>query len=168
MIEWRESLEIDHGGLDRDHREQHDLIRRFIGTPATDEGMRAALHLLRTLRRVSERHFIREERVQAAVDYPGRIEHRAQHRRLLEMLDEITEQMDQTASLFDFAYRKTHANGLLEFWFFDHFARADVGLRRHLARFPLPRPAASAVTPQSLAAAETMHQPQGRQPGRSS
>lgn len=149
MIEWRESLEIDHGGLDRDHREQHDLIRRFIETPATDEGMTAALRLLRALRRASERHFIREERVQAAVDYPGRIEHRAQHRRLLEMLDEITEQMGQTASLFDFAYRKTHANGLLEFWFFDHFARADVGLRRHLARFPLPRPPAAPVAAQA-------------------
>lgn len=168
MIEWRESLEIDHGGLDRDHREQHDLIRRFIETPATDEGMTVALRLLRTLRRVSERHFIREERVQAAVDYPGRLEHRAQHRRLLEMLDEITGQMDQAASLFDSAYRKTHANGLLEFWFLDHFARADIGLRRHLARFPLPRRPVAHVAPEAVNAVETMHQPQGRASTRSS
>lgn len=142
MIEWCEALAIDHGGLDRDHREQHDLIRRFIETPATDEGLAAALRLLRALRRSSERHFIREERVHAAVEYPGRAEHRAQHRRLLELLDDITEQIGQTASLFDFAYRKSHANGLLEFWFFDHFARADVGLRQHLVRYPLPRPPA--------------------------
>lgn len=164
MIAWREGLAIDHGGLDRDHRDQHELIRRFIETPATDDGLPLAIRLLRLLRRVSERHFIREERVQAAVDYPGRTEHRAQHRRLLEMLDDITGQMDQTSSLFDFAYRKSHANGLLEFWFFDHFARADVGLRRYMARLSLSQPPAGHI----VNAAETMHQPQGRASGRSS
>lgn len=156
MIEWRDELAIDHGGLDADHQEQHALIRRFIGTPSHDGARPTPISLLKALRAVSVRHFIREERVQAVVNYPAIIEHQAQHRRLLELLDDIAEQLDQTTSLFDYAYRKAHADGLLEFWFFDHFAKADLGLRRHLALHPLPR------------APQSMHSPQGSPSNRTS
>ena len=135
MLDWREEMVLDHGGLDTDHREQHELIRRFVNLPGEETERDRALRVLENLRAVSTRHFAREERVQASIKYPHLAEHRAQHRRLAELLDEIIEQVEARESVFAFGYTKSKADELLQFWFFDHFAKADLRLKSHLAKF---------------------------------
>lgn len=135
VLVWRQEMTIDHGGLDADHQEQQDLIRRFVTTPGREENRDAALDALYALRRHSLRHFTREERVQASIRYPHIAEHRAQHARLLELLDELIEQVEARESAFDFSYLKRNADEVLQFWFIDHFAKADLKLRNHLAKY---------------------------------
>jgi hemerythrin-like metal-binding protein len=135
VLDWREEMNIDHGGLDADHHEQHDLIRRFVDTAGEEEHRETALEVLYTLRRQTVRHFAREERVQASIRYPHITEHQAQHARLLELLDELITQVEARESAFDFGYVKGNANQVLQFWFLDHFAKADLKLRHHLAKF---------------------------------
>lgn len=138
VLDWRDEMNIDHGALDADHHEQHDLIRRFVATPATDESREAALSILYELRRHTERHFVREERVQASVHYPHLAEHQAQHARLLALLDELIGQVDAHDSVFEFGYVKRKADEVLQFWFLDHFAKADLKLRTYVGR-AIPR-----------------------------
>lgn len=134
--DWRSGrMVLDNGGLDADHRMQHELIRRFVQLPADESGRLQALHLLDELRRVSIRHFMREERVQASMRYPHLEEHRAQHRRLATLLDDIIGQVDAGESAFDYGYVKSKADELLQFWFFDHFAKADLPMKSYLAKF---------------------------------
>lgn len=134
-IDWRDEMVLDHGGLDTDHRLQHELIRRFIALPAEEAERDRALEVLEELRAVSSRHFLREERIQASIRYPHLAEHQAQHRRLADLLDEIVDQVEARESVFTFAYTKSKADELLQFWFFDHFAKADLKLKPHLAKF---------------------------------
>ncbi len=134
MLEWREEMILDNGGIDADHRRQHDLIRRFVTLPGEEEQRAQALAVMEELRDLSARHFMREERVQASIRYPHLAEHRAQHRRLSELLDAITQQVEARQSVFTFAYTKSKADELLQFWYFDHFAKADLRLKAHLAK----------------------------------
>lgn len=135
LLDWRDEMVLDHGGLDTDHRDQHELIRRFVDLPGEEEQRDEALTILEELRTVSTRHFAREERVQASIKYPHLAEHRAQHLRLAEILGEIIMQVEARESAFTFAYTKSKADELLQFWFFDHFAKADLRLKTHLAKF---------------------------------
>jgi len=135
VLDWREEMNIDHGGLDADHREQHQLIRRFVETPGAEEERDQVAGLLHELRRHSVRHFAREERVQASIEYPHVNEHRAQHQRLLELLDELIDQVEAPEGPFTFRYVKSKADEVLQFWFLDHFAKADLKLRNHMAKY---------------------------------
>ncbi|WP_448188968.1 bacteriohemerythrin [Azospirillum sp. sgz301742] len=135
VLDWREEMNIDHGGLDSDHHEQHELIRRFVDTTGAEEHRETALDVLYTLRKHTVRHFAREERVQASIRYPHITEHQAQHARLLELLDELITQVEARESAFDFNYVKGNADQVLQFWFLDHFAKADLKLRHHLAKY---------------------------------
>lgn len=136
MLDWRDQMNIDHGELDSDHQEQHDLIRRFVQTPGTEEERGPALKLLYELRQHSALHFLREEEVQETTAFPQMAEHKAQHRRLLDMLEELVEQIEARESPFHYHYVKDKANEVLQFWFFSHFVRADLKLRAHLAKCP--------------------------------
>ena len=135
VLDWREEMNIDHGGLDADHHEQHELIRRFVGTAGEEAQREPALELLYTLHKHTLRHFAREERVQASIRYPHIDEHKAQHARLIELLGELIEQVEARESAFDFVYVKGKADEVLQFWFLDHFAKADLKLRHHLAKY---------------------------------
>lgn len=134
MLAWRDGMILDKGGLDTDHRLQHELIRRFVAMPGEEEQRDQALAILRDLRAASARHFLREEQVQTAIRYPHLEEHRSQHRRLMEVLEEIVDLVEARESIFTFPYVKSKADELLQYWFFDHFAKADLRLKTHLAK----------------------------------
>jgi hemerythrin-like metal-binding domain len=138
-IDWRDEMVLDKGGLDADHRLQHELIRRFVALSGEESDRDPALKVLEELRTVSARHFQREERIQASIRYPHLEEHKAQHRRLAALLDDIIDQVDAPESAFSYGYVKSKADELLQFWFFDHFAKADLRLKPHLAKFAVPK-----------------------------
>lgn len=136
MLEWRDEMFIDHGGLDDDHRQLHELIRRFLALPGEDDQRARAVALLERLRTLTLRHFEREEKVQAAIHYPLLAEHRDEHRRMMVVLNEIIAQVDARESAFAFGYAKGQADQLLPFWFMSHLAKADMPLKQHIAKLP--------------------------------
>lgn len=136
MLDWRDEMVIDHGGLDDDHRQLHQLIRRFLALPGEEDQRARAVALLARLRALSLMHFEREEKVQAAIRYPFLAEHAAQHRHMLDVLNEIIAQVDAPESAFAFGYVKSKADQLLPHWFMHHLAKADLPLRLHIAKVP--------------------------------
>ncbi len=136
MLEWRDEMVIDHGVLDDDHRQLHELIRRFLALPGEDEQRARAVALLNRLRTLTILHFEREEKVQMAIRYPLLTEHRDEHRRLMTALNDIIAQVDARESAFAFGYAKGQADQLLPFWFMGHFAKADMPLKLHIAKVP--------------------------------
>lgn len=133
---WRDEMNIDGKILDKDHRAQHDLIRRFVNLPTDDLWRDDALKLLADLRSVSERHFLREELVMDRIRFPHLADHKAQHKRLMEMLDDIIGQVDSAGagSPFTFGYVKNKSDELLVFWFLDHFIKSDMRIKPYLAK----------------------------------
>ncbi|MFD1625795.1 bacteriohemerythrin [Azospirillum griseum] len=136
MQDWNSDMVIDHGVLDEDHHRTHELIRRFLALPAEDDQRLRAIALLERLRDLSIQHFMREEKVQIAIRYPLLNEHRAQHRRMIVLLGEIIEQVEARESVFPFGYIKTQTDQLLPHWFLEHFTRADLPLKLHIAKTP--------------------------------
>ncbi|WP_343055034.1 hemerythrin family protein [Azospirillum oleiclasticum] len=133
---WRAEMNIDGNILDKDHRAQHDLIRRFVNLPTDDLWRDDAMKFLMELRAVSERHFLHEEMIMDRIRYPQLSEHRAQHKRLIESLDDIIGQMDSAGpgSPFTFGYVKNKSDELLAFWFLDHFVKADLRIKPFLEK----------------------------------
>jgi len=136
MLEWCDAMSIDRGALDDDHHRLHELIRRFLALPGEEEQRPRAAALLERLRDLAFRHFEREEKVQAAIRYPHLADHRTQHRRMIVLLGDIIAQVEARESAFAFGYAKGKADQLLPFWFMDHFVKADLPLKMHIAKTP--------------------------------
>jgi len=136
MLEWRDAMAIDRGGLDDDHHRLHELIRHFLALPGEDAQRLRAVALLERMRDLSFRHFEREEKLQAVIRYPQLAEHRMQHRRLIVLLGDIIAQVEARESAFAFGYAKGKADQLLPFWFMDHFVKGDLPVKQYIARTP--------------------------------
>lgn len=136
MFDWRDGMALDNGPLDEDHRRQMALIRRFLSLGDAEENRRKAYAVLENLRDATLQHFAVEERLQAMIHYPHIAEHKAQHRRLAAMLNELIEQVEAKESAFAFSYVKTKADENLQYWFLEHLAKADLRLKLYLAKVP--------------------------------
>ena len=71
-----------------------------------------------------------------AIRYPFLTDHRAQHRQMIVVLNEIIAQVDARESAFAFGYVKAKADELLPHWFMHHLAKADLPLKLHIAKSP--------------------------------
>lgn len=131
---WRPEWNLGQPGIDDDHRAQFDLVRKFINLPTDDLWRDDGAKILKELRELSVSHFAREEKVQRAIRFPGAADHHDQHVRLLTMLDEMINQVDQENALFPFSYIKDRADRLLQFWFLEHFAKSDMLMKPHIAK----------------------------------
>jgi hemerythrin len=95
LLAWKEDFAIDHGVIDDDHqfliRKLNTALRRL----SNNAPVGLILETAQSVRDFAARHFTREERLQASVDYPFLAEHRLEHQVLLGQLDHVLETLGE-------------------------------------------------------------------------
>jgi hemerythrin-like metal-binding protein len=125
MIVWDDSILTGIPNVDRDHREIARLINAFLAIIGSDSGTASVHDSFRAMEHCIYRHLDREERMLEAVGYDGNEGHFATHRRLLDDLQEIWDDM-----LLDADFRPDEAaQKWLRSWLFDHVRHEDFAYR---------------------------------------
>ncbi|MCW8835648.1 MAG: hemerythrin family protein [Rhodospirillales bacterium] len=89
IMEWSEKFIVDNGLIDNDHKFLIELINEFnenVPNFSTPEDMKP---YLLSLKKYTQTHFAREERLQEAAQYNMRKEHRVEHRDMIAQLDRM-------------------------------------------------------------------------------
>lgn len=130
---WRPQLKIGHEEIDADHRylilliNTVELVLRF---PEQPQHIALALG---ELREYAKRHFEREEKIQIAWGYSHLDQHKVEHRRLLQALEELNERVTQAladpASGAETITAQSQAiTDFLRKWLVDHVLKTDMQL----------------------------------------
>jgi hemerythrin len=138
MIEWRDKMSIDDGGvIDQDHKHLIEIINRFERMAADGLDRGEATEILYALKFYTETHFGREEQLQNLINFPEAADHHQEHQELIKALDDVIVHLQQSddAVLPD-VHRET-AN-LLHDWLIGHILHSDLKMRvyvGHMKKF---------------------------------
>lgn len=140
-IRWRETLTIDGGLVDSDHRHLIAIINRFDEDCGADGNRLALRCTLCDLRHFAGHHFAREERLMRETAYPpdGLRKHESAHQALLGRLDTLVRHYETSDDADDLAEVVWETADLLKHWLVDHLIRFDLPLKPYLGHSaPLP------------------------------
>ena len=125
MIKWREALAIDHGPIDRDHKQLIAIVNEFYVAAEQGAGRPVLVAALRRLTRYTREHFAREEALQARIGYGDRAAHAKEHGRILDRLQGIVVAMENQP----LEATRQQTMDLVRHWIVDHVIGHDLHLR---------------------------------------
>ena len=108
LLEWSDNLSVHVAEFDDDHREMVDTLNELWDANERRHQGQMIAAIFSRLSNHARAHFEREERLFSRWRYPGAEEHAASHRRALERLSQLEEELRQGASatigddVFDF------------------------------------------------------------------
>ena len=122
ILQWDEWYEIGILSIDHQHHTMFDALNRMHDAVSADEGEAKVRHTLDALVECTVAHFRDEEARLAAIDFPGLLEHKAEHTKLLDEVAEFiaTYHADPTS---DNANRLAH---FLVEWIVRHINEMDM------------------------------------------
>jgi len=94
MFEWKDEYLLGVTAIDEQHKQLFRMGERFRDAVVAHKGPAMLNELLDSLARYMEGHFLVEERLMAAMDYPESEEHKAQHQKLRERLLDFQKRFD--------------------------------------------------------------------------
>lgn len=137
-IVWRDTLSVDRGPIDDDHRRLIDLINAIERTVTEDRAVRELQEELAQLALYTRRHFAREEDIMIAQRYARFDEHKAQHLRLIAELADAAKPIAAAGNLDSSTSKVLQADDvaklteLLRHWLLDHIIKEDLRLKAGL------------------------------------
>lgn len=132
MINWRDKMSIDDGGvIDQDHKHLIDIINRFEGLAADGLSRDDAAQILHALKFYTQTHFGREEQLQNLIDYPYAATHHDEHQALIGKLDDVIAHLNGCAD-GDLADVHREIAAMLHDWLVDHILTNDLRMRVYL------------------------------------
>jgi hemerythrin-like metal-binding protein len=125
--EWKPSMSVGSRVLDADHKVLVGLVDRLdmegaAEPPALDE-------IFDALIAYTEYHFAREERMLAAVNYPGAKAHRAEHEGFTDHIHKLRRQFAIDATMIDRAALFDYLKG----WLNHHILIQDMAYKSYVA-----------------------------------
>jgi len=129
-IQWNDSLTIDEGVIDDDHRYLIDLSNQFIRFGNKFENAAQAKELTNLLKDYALAHFRREEDLQAQIGFPDHEEHKKAHAELEENLSKIKGIIDENAGV-DLQDVSQQVSLLLRRWLLTHILKHDIEMRQY-------------------------------------
>jgi hemerythrin len=94
MFEWNNDYLVGVTAIDEQHKQLFRLAGRFHEAIIANKGKAMLDELLDSLVRYTSGHFMVEERLMAAIDYPERAQHAEQHQHLRNQLRAFQERFD--------------------------------------------------------------------------
>ncbi len=115
--------------LDSSHQELLDLHSRIVWATANGLSIGAMRERIRTFLLYARWHFNEEEVHMQALRYPGYVDHRADHRRLLQDAEDFMGSLGQALKVEESPAIATY----FKHWLCRHMANQDVQLRAFLS-----------------------------------
>ena len=120
LLTWSGTLSIGIGALDREHEELLDRINELQDAVEQGKGWSATGPLVHKLADLTQAHFLSEESMMKASNYPGLMLHSMKHRYLLEQLNALSARYKHEASTFN-----EHSLKFLRDWVVTHIQNED-------------------------------------------
>ena len=127
-VEWDDRLTMGVGNLDDAHRELMDLYNRIVWACEHDTTVSNLRERIRTFLMYARWHFGEEEEHMRRNRYPGYVDHKADHKRLLEDAGDFVESFGGALGREDGPAIASY----FEFWLTRHLAGWDAQLRDFL------------------------------------
>lgn len=141
---WRSQLSVGNDLIDRDHKYLICLFNAIELARKHPEDYQYLPIYFEQLFDYTKEHFDREERIQLKIEYPGYMEHKMQHQKIVAQLetatDELKRLMQEMASSADHRVQIAQFDkeiiSLAREWVIDHLIKSDRSMTSYLQRFP--------------------------------
>ena len=123
LILWGDALKLGIPSVDEQHRELVELLNRLAALSSSEVGAEARDDMLELLGHIYQHtvvHFLHEEELMAAIDYPDLAAHRDEHHMLLAELRSFVHQIENGDTVLD--AKSIHA---LRDWLVVHISSSD-------------------------------------------
>lgn len=124
---WKKELETGIEEIDRQHKDFLIMANKFIIRYRAEKGSEAALEELEFLKDYLFYHFHVEETFQAESNYPGYLDHQAEHKHLVFKVKEMgyyLNHSDSSSAVDDFA-------AFINEWVVGHIYKSDLEFSRY-------------------------------------
>ncbi len=132
-IQWKDQFSIDQGVIDKDHKTLFGLVNKFNEGIPSFQSPGQMLSVLASLKKYTQTHFQREEKLQQVSGYSFCEEHKKEHEALIEKLNGFIEKVMGTNedNVTDVA---VEIGSFLEEWITGHVIESDLPLKPYVDR----------------------------------
>ncbi|MBF0135867.1 MAG: bacteriohemerythrin [Magnetococcus sp. DMHC-1] len=127
VITWKPNLSVGIADVDEDHKKLIKMINRLFGAALSPQPGQILGDVLEELTRYVVFHFNREEEYMRRFDYPGFVEHKKEHERLIDTATRFKRNLDSGLAM----NLKDEIEKSLRDWLVVHIQGQD----RHLGHF---------------------------------
>ena len=127
-VQWKDQFAIDGGVIDDDHKTLFGLVNEFNESIPSLESPGQMLSILASIKKHTQTHFPREEKLQQILDFPFCEEHQKEHEALVEKLNGLIKKVMQTNEdhVLDVA---VEIGSFLQEWITGHVIESDLPLK---------------------------------------
>ncbi len=133
---WRDGMSVGNDTIDHDHRYLVCYLNTVELALQKPEEKELILTSLSQLYNYAYDHFMREEAIQRKIEFPDRSEHGNEHKRLLEELSELKNNIKTNYKKEDIDKRYDEIVSFLRHWLIDHVLNTDMQLKKYLKNHP--------------------------------
>ena len=133
LIEWNDTISVDKGIVDEDHRHLIRIVNEFafsIGRGAREKELG---QILLDLRAYAAAHFSREEKLQLQIGFPFARAHQKAHEELIRSLSATLRHFVEDRETGRLNDSVTDIGNLLRRWLMDHILDADMRMKPYAA-----------------------------------
>lgn len=121
-IHWDDKFNIGNQQIDHQHQQLFRIANRFLGASSKEE----QLHCAESLFQYTQSHFVYEESLMRAVNFPGYAQHVHSHQVLTHRLQEVKEQILKDS------LDKTALEEFIRHWALEHIPADDSKLADYM------------------------------------
>ena len=133
-IVWRDEYRVGNELIDADHRYLFCLVNT-VDLAVRDDDREILESALNELTDYARYHFAREERIQYAAGFPGYLDHKLAHYRLMQNLEDACAHI-RDASGLERGTQQGELQALLRQWLLEHVLQEDMQMRPYLEKLP--------------------------------
>jgi len=132
-LPWGNQFSIDGGVIDKEHQTLFGLVKEFNDCIPTLESPGQMLPILANLKKLTQTHFQREEKLQQLTDYPFCDEHKKEHQDTVEKLNDFINKVMKAneENIFDVF---VEISTFLQKWLSKHVIESDLPMRPYVDR----------------------------------
>jgi hemerythrin len=121
LIEWSPKMSVGIASIDADHRKLVTLVNDLYEAMSIGEGSKVLERVLKELIEYTRTHFVREETLFRTHGYEHEAEHKAQHDKLLQTVDDLKRRVDAGERVSPVA-----TGQFLKQWLTEHIMGSDM------------------------------------------
>jgi hemerythrin-like metal-binding protein len=136
LIAWRDEFSVGEPAVDREHQEMIQLINdAHAALTRQDDFKVSVVEFLGDIYVKISAHFAREEKIMRERHYDQYVDHKADHKRLLDELRDIRDNIENQTY-----YNEQIFSQHLNAWFGNHFKTKDARLHQYIDTFDTSHP----------------------------